>query len=134
MLVYAAEPFETWLHFIWWSAAPLTASVFAIEYLVRCIVIPAHERTAAIDMFRAIATMYGPRARSSRPTHDAAQADREDGRSGTRHRTTVTASQHPGSQEKAHTAIAAAQPRRPGTGARRGARVDARIDSRIGSS
>ena len=60
-LVYAAQPFETWVHFVWWAAAPLTACVFAVEYAVRCIVIPANERTAAIDMFRAIAKMHLPR-------------------------------------------------------------------------
>lgn len=65
MLMYAAQPFETWLHFVWWSAAPLTVSVFVIEYVVRCVLIPAHERTAAIDMFRAMAKMHGPRARNS---------------------------------------------------------------------
>ena len=65
MLVYAAEPFETWLHFVWWSAAPVTASVFVIEYLARCILIPAHERTAAIDMFRAMVKMFGPRAKKT---------------------------------------------------------------------
>ncbi|RKP46604.1 hypothetical protein D7S86_24210 [Pararobbsia silviterrae] len=59
-LVYAAEAFETWLHFVWWSAAPLTIGVFIVEYAVRCIVIPAHERTTAVDMIRAIATMPMP--------------------------------------------------------------------------
>lgn len=72
MLVYAAEPFETWLHFVWWAAAPLTAGVFAVEYAVRCLMIPAHERTAAIDMFRAIATMYRPAAHVEEPVRPGA--------------------------------------------------------------
>jgi uncharacterized membrane protein len=59
-VVYLAEPFKTWTHFVWWSTAPLTVAVFAIEYAIRCIVIPPEERTAAIDTFRAIATMRPP--------------------------------------------------------------------------
>lgn len=71
--VYAAAPFERWVHFVWWSAAPLTISVFVIEYVVRWIVIPARERTAAIDMFRAIAAMHlrGPHpTRASGPVRE----------------------------------------------------------------
>ena len=66
LLVYSAEPFETWVHFVWWSAAPLTISVFVVEYVVRWIVIPARERTAAIDMFRAIAAMHLRRPQPAR--------------------------------------------------------------------
>jgi uncharacterized membrane protein len=58
MVLYAIEPFQAWTHFVWFSTAPLTVAVFAVEYAIRCMVIPANERSAAIDTFRAIATMF----------------------------------------------------------------------------
>jgi uncharacterized membrane protein len=60
VILYIAEPFQAWTHFVWFSTAPLTAAFFAIEYAIRCMVIPASERTDAIDTFRALATMPPP--------------------------------------------------------------------------
>jgi uncharacterized membrane protein len=60
VILYIAEPFQAWTHFVWFSTAPLTLVVFIIEYAIRCLVIPASERTAAIDTFRALATMPPP--------------------------------------------------------------------------
>ncbi|MEJ0004340.1 MAG: hypothetical protein WDN30_13870 [Pararobbsia sp.] len=60
--IYFAEPFEVWTRFVWLSTAPLTIAVFAIEYAIRCLVIPAGERSAAIDTLRAIVTLRPPGA------------------------------------------------------------------------
>jgi uncharacterized membrane protein len=60
MVLYAVEPFRAWTHFVWFSTAPLTVVAFAVEYAIRCMVIPASERTTAIDTFRALATMFRP--------------------------------------------------------------------------
>jgi uncharacterized membrane protein len=60
VILYVVEPFHAWTHFVWFSTAPLTVVVFVIEYAIRCIVIPASERTPAIDTFRALATMPPP--------------------------------------------------------------------------
>ncbi len=60
VVVYFGEPFKTWTHFVWLSTAPLTVAVFVVEYAIRCVVIPRSERTAAIDTFRAIATLRPP--------------------------------------------------------------------------
>jgi uncharacterized membrane protein len=60
VILYIVEPFQAWTHFVWFSTAPLTAAFFVIEYAIRCIVIPASERTPAIDTFRALATMPPP--------------------------------------------------------------------------
>jgi uncharacterized membrane protein len=60
VVVYLGEPFKTWMHFVWLSTAPLTVAVFVVEYAIRCVVIPRSERTAAIDTFRALATMRPP--------------------------------------------------------------------------
>ncbi|CAB3783004.1 hypothetical protein [Pararobbsia alpina] len=60
VILYIAEPFQAWTHFVWFSTAPLTAAFFVIEYAIRCMVIPASERSAAIDTFRALAMMPPP--------------------------------------------------------------------------
>lgn len=60
IILFAIEPFQAWTHFVWFSTAPLTVAAFVVEYAIRCMVIPASERTTAIDTFRALATMFRP--------------------------------------------------------------------------